>query len=101
MYYYTGEEKMTPLMLFAYSAGFFFLVYLVTSIKIISALEKRKVRINYWFIRFLMPRYAGQYKKIMMEETGEVPVLYKSWQTSLILMLISTFIAILVIVNSK
>jgi hypothetical protein len=86
-------------MVFAVLAGVFFATYLVTTILIINFLEKRKVKINYWLIRFLMPKYAQKYKEIKIEETGEPGDVYSLWTISLVLMLISTAAAIITIVS--
>lgn len=47
-------------------------------------LEKRGVRINWWAIRILIYGYAGRYKRIMLEETGEVPPLFRAFVISTI-----------------
>jgi hypothetical protein len=81
---------------FAWLAGFFFVIFLVSFIKIINFLEKRKVKINYFLIRFLMWKYVSQYKKITLEETGSVGPLYLTYCTSALLMLASVAAALLV-----
>ncbi len=85
-------------MVFAVLAGVFFAVFLVTTILIISFLEKRKVKINYFLIRFLLPKYAQKYKEIKVAETGEAGDVYSIWTISLVLMLVSTATAIITIV---
>ncbi|MGD8538031.1 MAG: hypothetical protein PVI66_04865 [Candidatus Aminicenantes bacterium] len=85
--------------IFAWMAGFFFVIFLVSFIMIINFLEKRNVKINYFLIRFLMWKYVSQYKKITLEETGIVGSLYSIWTTSALLMLGSVAAALLVIVS--
>jgi hypothetical protein len=85
--------------IFAMLAGLFFVINLVTFIIIINFLGKRKVKINYFLIRFLMWKYVSQYKDITLKETGSVGSLYSLWSTSLILMLGSVAAALLVIVS--
>jgi hypothetical protein len=82
-------------MEFAVLAGVFFAAFLVTTILIINFLEKRKVKINYFLIRFLLPKYAQKYKEIMIEETGEAGDIYSLWTASLVLMLAATAAAII------
>ncbi len=99
---FTDEElKMSLENIFAMLAGFFFVIFLVTFIRIISFLEKRKVKINYFLIRFLMWKYVSQYKDITLEETGSVGSLYSIWTTSAILMLGSVASALLVIISQR
>ncbi len=85
-------------MVFAVLAGVFFAAFLVTTILIINFLEKRKVKINYFLIRFLLPKNAQKYKEIKIAETGEAGDVYSLWTVSLLLMLISTAAAIITIV---
>jgi hypothetical protein len=82
--------------IFAMIAGFFFLIFLVSFIRIIDFLQKRNVKINYFLIRILMWKYVNQYKKITLEETGTVGSLYRIYCTSAILMLSFVAAALLV-----
>jgi hypothetical protein len=94
---FTVEElKMSLENIFAWIAGFFFVIFLVSFIRIISYLEKRNVKINYFLIRILMWKYVSQYKKMTLEETGSVGSLYTTYCTSAILMLASVAAALLV-----
>jgi len=61
---------------------------IVISIMIISELQKRKIKINFFLIRLLLPKYVHQYKKITLEETGKVGALYYRWIVSINLTLI-------------
>lgn len=50
---------------------------------IISALPKRKVKINFFLLRLFIPKYVHQYKKITFKETGKVGRLYYWWVGSI------------------
>ena len=81
--------------LFSYLAILFAMSNSVTSIIIVNELRKRDVKINYFLLRFLIPKYAHQYKKITLEETGEVGRVYYCWLTTINLVLVSFAVAIL------
>ena len=53
--------------------------YIVSGIMIISELQKRKQKINFIFIKVMLPVYAHHYKKITIEETGKVGTLFYHW----------------------
>ena len=55
---------------FMYLALFCVLVNIVFSIVIVSELQKRGVKINFFLIRLLIPKYVYQYKKMTEKETG-------------------------------
>ena len=46
---------------------------------IINELLKRKQKINFVFIKLMLPVYAHRYKKITLEETGKVGPLFYHW----------------------
>lgn len=52
-------------------------------ILICRALERRGVKVNYVFIKVLLPWYAHRYKRITEEETGRVGVLFTHWIISI------------------
>ena len=62
--------------LFLYLAIFCVLFNVVITMIIISELQKRKVKINFFLLRLFIPKYVHQYKKITLEETGKVGSLY-------------------------
>jgi hypothetical protein len=62
--------------LFLYLAIFCALFSVVITMIIISELQKRKVKINFFLVRLFIPKYVHQYKKITLEETGKVGSLY-------------------------
>lgn len=69
--------------LFLYLAIFCVLFNVVITMIIISELQKRKVKINFFLLRLFIPKYVHQYKKITLEETGEVGGLYYWWLGSI------------------
>ena len=46
---------------------------------IINELLKRKQKIDFVFIKLMLPVYAHRYKKITLEETGKVGPLFYHW----------------------
>ena len=69
--------------LFLYLAIFCVLFNVVITMIIISELQKRKVKINFFLLRLFIPKYVHQYKKIKLEETGKVGGLYCWWLGSI------------------
>jgi hypothetical protein len=63
---------MRVIYFFAFSAFCGFVIYLVSGIRMIDWLQKRSVKINYFMIRLLFHRYAEQYKRTTLLETGRV-----------------------------
>ena len=74
---------MNIFYLFMYSAIFFALIFVVVSIIIVSELQKRDVKINFFLLRLLLPKYVNQYKKITKNETGKVGALFYYWIISI------------------
>ncbi len=62
--------------LFLYLAILCVLFNVVITMLIISELQKRKIKINFFLLRLYIPKYVHQYKKITLEETGKVGSLY-------------------------
>ena len=85
--------------LFFYLTILFAVCNLISSILILNELKRRDIKINYWLLRFLMPKYARQYKDIMLEETGQVGAVYTFWLVTIYLILISFAIVILIRFN--
>jgi len=86
---------MSLMYQFAFTAFAFIIINIVTSILIVNELSKRGIKINYFLIRLLLPKYAHQYRKITLEETGKAGGLYYLWIVSINLAL---FFAVLVII---
>ncbi len=74
---------MDLLKMFLYLALVFVASNIVITIIIISELQKRKVKINFFLLRLYIPKYASQYKKMTLEETGKVGGLYYWWVGSI------------------
>ena len=55
---------------------------------IVSKLSRKGVKINYFFLRFLYPKYVHQYKKMVSQETGKESPLYYFWLVSINLALV-------------
>lgn len=56
---------------------------IVVSILICIELGKKGVKVNYLFIKALIPVYAHQYKKMTREETGKPGPLFYHWVISI------------------
>jgi len=78
---------MNLMFQFAITAFIFLIINIVSSMLIINEMSKRGIKINYFLIRLLIPKYAHQYKKITMEETWKAGGLYYIWICSINLVL--------------
>ena len=65
--------------MFWYLAIFSVLLNVVISIIVIRELQKRDVKINFFLLRLLIPKYVHQYKKMTLDETGSVVRLFYWW----------------------
>jgi len=74
---------MTLAIFFAVIAGIAVVWYIVTSLMIVNQLIKRGQKINFIFIKLMLPVYAHRYKKITREETGKVGSLFYHWVISI------------------
>ena len=68
---------------------------IVSGIMIINELTKRKQKINYVFIKLMLPVYAHRYKKITLDETGKVGPLFYHWVVAINTALVFAIAAIL------
>jgi hypothetical protein len=59
------------------------LLNIVFSALVVHELRKRGVRINYLFVRLLLPKYVHQYRAMTKEERGTVGGLYYAWVISI------------------
>lgn len=73
----------------------FVAIYVVASIAIISALKRRGHVINVALLRLLMPKYAGEYRKATITETGKTGRLFYLWVASINLALLAVVALIL------
>jgi len=69
--------------------------YIVSGIMIINELLKRKQKINFVFIKLMLPVYAHRYKKITLEETGKVGTLFYHWVIAINIALVFAVAAII------
>ena len=74
---------MTLANFFAVIAGIAVVWYIVSSLMIVNQLIKRGQKINFIFIKLMLPVYAHRYKKITREETGKVGSLFCHWVISI------------------
>ncbi len=58
-------------------------VYVVCSMRIVHESQKRNVKINFFLLRLLLPKYASQYQELTKRETGKGGRLYYSWLASI------------------
>ncbi len=58
-------------------------IYVVFSMLIVHELQKRNVKINFFFLKLYLPKYAHQYKQITLQETGKVGALFYGWLVSI------------------
>ena len=70
-------------------------IFTVASILIVAALDRRGVKTNFLLIRFLIPKYAHQYKTITKQETGKTGTLFYGWVLSINLALVSFLMALI------
>jgi len=66
----------------------------VTTIMIAAALHKRKMKVNWLFLRVLIFKYLRQYREITLKETGKVGPLYYSFIVPMNLALLLAIIGI-------
>ena len=71
-----------------------------SSMKIVSYLSDHGVKINYFLLRLLLPKYVGQYRKMMIEKHGKPGFWYYSFVISMIFTLIMALIGIVLKLNN-
>ncbi|MDP3150163.1 MAG: hypothetical protein Q8N83_13660 [Ignavibacteria bacterium] len=71
--------------------------YVVTTILIYESLRKRGIKVNFLVLKFLILKYAYQYKDITKKETGKIGSLFYQWLISINIVLVA---AILLFLNS-
>lgn len=74
---------MNAFTLFMFLAIAAAVVSVVFSMLIVRELQKRKVKINFFFLKLYLPKYAHQYKQITLQETGKVGSLFYGWLVSI------------------
>jgi hypothetical protein len=68
--------------------------HIVSTITITEFLKERGHKVMFIWIRLLGPKYAHQYKKITLEETGKVGPLFYHWIVSINVALVTGILAI-------
>jgi hypothetical protein len=86
---------MNLTILFAIVAGVALIWFIVSSIMIVNELLKRGQKINFIFIKVLIPIYAHRYKKITFEETGKIGSLFYHWVIAINIALVFAVTAII------
>jgi len=81
--------------IFLYLALIFVVFNVVITIIIISELQKRNVKVNFFLLRLYIPKYVHQYKKMTLEETGKAGSLFYYWIISINLALILVVIGLI------
>ena len=66
-----------------------------TSIRIHNDLRRRGVRVSFFWLRVMAPKYAHQYKKITTQEEGRPGPLFYQWILSINLALVFGVAAII------
>ena len=74
---------MSLTIFFAAIAGIALVWFIVASMIIVNELMKRGHKIQFIFIKAMIPIYAHCYKKITREETGTVGSLFYHWIISI------------------
>jgi len=70
--------------------------HVTTTIFIYEYLRKRNIKVSFFFLRFLAPKYTQQYKELTLKETGKIGNLFYHWIISINVALV---VAILIIIN--
>ena len=58
-------------------------INIILTMIIITRLQKRNVKINYFLLRMLYPKYVHQYKNLIVQETGQIPSIFYGWLISI------------------
>lgn len=83
------EKAMIAANMLLGLAMIFVICFVVFSILIVAALDKRNVKTHFLLIRLLIFKYVSQYRKITLEETGKVGSFFYLWIISINLALVS------------
>ncbi len=67
--------------------------YVVSSILIYHDLVKRGEKLNFLLIRLMLLAWVNRYKKLTVQETGNVGTLYYHWIISVLTLLVSVVCA--------
>ncbi|MFC2078448.1 hypothetical protein ACFLSZ_00545 [Candidatus Bipolaricaulota bacterium] len=67
---------------------------IVSSIKIVSFLMQRGIKINFFLLRLLIIRYARQYRAVTQEETGRTGPWFFSFIIAMNLTLVTAIVGL-------
>jgi len=70
--------------------------YVVSSLLIYNALQKRNMPVSFLWLRAMAPVYAFRYKKITISETGKTGSLFYHWIISINLALAFAVAAVII-----
>jgi hypothetical protein len=60
--------------------------YIVSTIRIMDYLQKHGLKINWFLIRLLLPKYVSQYQKMTRQPDGRSDPLFRQWLASIAVM---------------
>ena len=86
---------MNSIHIFAFIWISSFLVFLVSGIRMVCWLREKSVKINYFLIRFFIYKYAEQYKRMTLQETGRIGPLYSPFKVGFYTMIFSTIVIVI------
>ena len=67
------------MFIFLYLIIFFAVIYVVSSMMMVSKLKEWGIKIEYLWLRLKIISYANQYKEITRKEAGKTGILYYLW----------------------
>jgi hypothetical protein len=67
---------------------------IVTTIRVYDALHRRGVKASLLWLRVLIPWYVERYKRITLQESGRIGLLYYHWIISINLTLVAGIAAV-------
>jgi hypothetical protein len=71
-------------------------VFVVSSMMMVSELHSRGHRINWFLLRLYIPKYGQEYKRITEAETGRAGTLFKVWLVSINTALVTCIAALMI-----
>jgi hypothetical protein len=93
------NEKIV--LIFGLLSFFGLVLSFVNAIMMGRYLEKKGIKVKWWFFRFLIYKYIKQYKELTIQENGEPGPLYYRFIYSFIFLAISLSTTLLVLIYSR
>ena len=87
-------EYSTPFFTVAFIA---IAIYIITSMRIVSELQQRGIKISFFWLRLYIIKYANQYKEITKNETGRIGPLFYWWIISVNTALVCAVVGLLIL----